>query len=79
MRLDTVVKDMEKSVRQLLLAMSNRLTATENFAPEGDEGQPLLSNGSNTPPSYRSGASGTFDTKDGKTVIVTRGIITSII
>lgn len=53
MRLDTVVRDLAHSVRQILLALSNQLTASENFGPEGNVGEVLTSNGPNEPPSYQ--------------------------
>ena len=53
MRPDFVVKDLTQSLRKLLQGLANGLTAKENFAPEGDRGQVLTSNGRNTPPSYQ--------------------------
>lgn len=54
MRVDSVLRDLSFSVKELLLAMDNRLTANENFSPEGINGQVLTSNGPNIPPSYQS-------------------------
>lgn len=54
MRVDSVLGDQRAAIKQLLLALDNRLTAVENLAPEGALGQVLASNGPNTPPSYQS-------------------------
>ncbi len=53
MRVDSVILDTMLTLKQLVLAMDNRLTAVENFAPEGVAGEVLMSNGPNTPPSYQ--------------------------
>ncbi len=58
MRVDPVLRDLTMAVKQLLLAMDNRLTAIENFAPEGSQGQVLTSNGPNIAPSYQTFAGG---------------------
>lgn len=54
MRVDPVVRDLEESLKALIRGMDNRLTASENLAPEGTTGQVLMSNGPNEPPSYQS-------------------------
>lgn len=54
MRVDPVVRNLEESVKALIRGMDNKLTASENFAPEGTTGQVLTSNGPNVPPSYKS-------------------------
>lgn len=54
MRVDSVLIDAPTSVKQILLALDNRLTAGENLSPEGVEGQVLTSNGPNVAPSYKS-------------------------
>jgi hypothetical protein len=42
-----------ETVKQIVEALANRLTAAENFSPEGELGQFLGSNGPNSPPSYK--------------------------
>lgn len=54
MRVDPVVRNLEESLKQVIRGLDNRLTASENFAPEGTAGQALISNGSASPPSYQS-------------------------
>lgn len=41
------------TVKQIVEALANRLTAAENFGPEGELGQFLGSNGPDSPPSYK--------------------------
>jgi len=61
MRVDLIVRDIKVAVETIIRGLDNRLTASENFAPEGDAGQVLTSNGSRMPPSYQdSGAAITF-------------------
>lgn len=54
MRLDNVVVDLTKKLREILLALDNRLTAGDNLGPEGIAGQVLTSNGPNAAPSFQS-------------------------
>lgn len=53
MRVDAVLIDAPTSVKQILLALDNRLTAGENLSPEGTSGYVLTSNGPNVAPSYQ--------------------------
>lgn len=41
------------AIRDLVNALSNRLHARDNFAPDGTKGQVLTSNGSAAPPSFQ--------------------------
>ena len=52
MKVDTILRDTDFAVRQLLVALSNNLKAADNFAPDGKVGQALLSNGLNGPPRW---------------------------
>lgn len=54
MRVDSTLRDISFSVKQLLLALDNRLTVEENLAPEGEAGQILTSRGANLPPHWQS-------------------------
>lgn len=49
-------QSLTEKVRQIIIALANRLTARENFGPEGLKGQVLTSNGEgpdDPPPSYQ--------------------------
>jgi hypothetical protein len=53
MILDSVVADLRTAVLSVIRALSNNLSARDNFAPDGTSGQVLTSNGSGRPPSYQ--------------------------
>lgn len=53
MKIDSVIKDVLYTLRQVVLALDNQLTARDNMAPEGTAGQVLTSNGPGQPPSYQ--------------------------
>lgn len=53
MRVSQVVKDIPATIRELVNALSNRLHAEDNFAPDGEAGQVLTSNGPDIPPSWK--------------------------
>lgn len=56
MIVDDVVRDLGSSVRQILVALRNRITAAENWGPEGKKLQVLTSNGdteNDPPPSFQ--------------------------
>ena len=54
MRVDIVIRDNRETIGNLVRALDNRLTASENLAPEGEVGEVLTSTGPNTPPEYTS-------------------------
>lgn len=61
MQVSSVIKNLTTTVKDVLDALSNRLTARDNFGPEGKVGQFLGSNGDgpdDPPPSYKDIQSG---------------------
>ena len=53
MKVDRVVRDLDKSHRRVLEALDHNLTARDNFGPEGEEGWVLTSRGPDHIPEYR--------------------------
>lgn len=53
MRVDLHIRDTNETVKAIIRGLDNGLTASENMAPEGTEGQVLMSNGPGAPPSYQ--------------------------
>lgn len=61
MQVSSVIKNLTTTIKDVLDALSNRLTARDNFGPEGKVGQFLGSNGdgpNDPPPSYKDIQSG---------------------
>lgn len=54
MRVDQVIRDPRRTLQEVLRAFDNNLTARDNFAPEGQLHQVLMSNGPDRVPSYQS-------------------------
>ena len=54
MRVDLVIHEIYESVRALIRALDNGLTASENFSAEGEIGEVLTSRGPTQPPEYQS-------------------------
>lgn len=53
MILDPVIRDVKQSLQKVLEALSNNLKSSHNFAPDGEAGQVLTSNGPNRPPTWQ--------------------------
>lgn len=53
MRVGTVVQETGRSLRDILRALDQRITAEDNLAPDGEAGQVLTSNGPNEPPTWQ--------------------------
>lgn len=53
MIVNNYISDLFTKVREIVHALANRLTAEDNFGPEGELGQFLGSNGPTIPPSYK--------------------------
>lgn len=53
MKIDRIIVDVGTTLRKLLLAMENGLTAEDNLAPGGTAGQVLTSNGPDAPPTWQ--------------------------
>lgn len=53
MRLGSVIHTERRAIEDILFALRNRLTAEDNLAPDGVEGQVLTSRGPNLPPSWQ--------------------------
>ena len=60
MRIDQVIRD--RTLQEIVRAFDNNLKVAHNFAPEGELGQVLMSNGPDAIPSYRSLSAGSLDT-----------------
>lgn len=53
MRVDPILRDTQKSIRQILRALGNNLSAAENFQPDGEEGYVLTAHGrQGVPPTW---------------------------
>jgi hypothetical protein len=65
MKVDSIVREAITSVKQLVKALQNNLTARDNFAPEGEAGQVLTSHGPDKVPSYEDATGGTGDGSGG--------------
>jgi hypothetical protein len=53
LRLDNVVRDERRSIEAIIRALTNNLLARDNFAPDGEVGQVLMSNGPGSVPSFQ--------------------------
>lgn len=53
MRVDQVIRDPRRTLQEVLRAFDSNLTARDNFAPEGELGQFLGSNGPDSKPTYK--------------------------
>lgn len=56
MRVSQTIGKLTDKVQEILNALANRLTAADNWGPEGDKGQVLTSNGpraTDAPPSFQ--------------------------
>lgn len=53
MIISQVIQNLSMTVREIVNGLANRLTAQDNFGPEGERFQVLTSNGDRIPPSYQ--------------------------
>lgn len=74
---DKIVRDVVKSLQRVLDGLDHKLTARDNFGPEGTTGYVLTSNGTARPPSYQPATPGgsTTDLTQLDAVWLTSGIV----